>query len=284
MADDTAKKNYEKLDAEYMEGPKRSLDQFGSVIMTSSKFLNSAKLRDIYAQEGLRKNGYDVPPTYMVYQASRALAELSDDAEIEALVAKDKTLKPDFAAWLDARVLSDFTLEELAGFAPGTLGAMIHDYFASRPGFELNFTNRGLEPTSDYKYLQKQRTLAHDIEHMISGLGPNPVGEFALIACNLKAYYNYFSPDLACELTRMTGFLLSTGLMKVNLHYPEVMGATLEGVQKGTEMGDKLKRPLLVTNWRAYLDWTIADIRADLNIVDAPPAGTWDWTAEARRG
>lgn len=262
MADDTAKKDYEKLDAEYMEGPKRSLEQFGSVIMTSSKFLNSAKLRDIYAQEGLRRNGYDVPPTYMVYQASRALAELTDESEIDALIATEKESKPDFAAWLDARVLSDFTLDELSGFAPGTLGGIVHAYFASRPGFELNFTNRGLEPTSDYKYLQKQRTLAHDIEHMISGFEPNPVGEYALIACNLKAYYNYFSPDLACELTRMTGFLLSTGLMKVNLHYPTVAGAVLTGIQMGTDMGDSLKRPLLVTNWRAYLDWTIADIPA----------------------
>ncbi len=41
---------------------------------------------------------------------------------------------------------------------------------------------------------------------------------------------------------------------------------------------------LLLADWRAYLDWTIADIRADLNIVGAPPAGTWDWTNEARRG
>ena len=284
MADDTAKKDYAKLDAEYMEGKRKPLEDYGSVILTSSKFLNSARLRDVYAQEGLRKNGYDVPPTYMVHQAAQALAELSDENEIEALIAEGKKVKPDFAAWLDAKVMTDFTIDELKGYGAGTLGGMIHDYFASRPGFELNFTNRGVQPTSDYKYLQKQRTLAHDIEHMITGFGPNPAGEYALIAVNLKAYYNYFSPDLACELTRMTGFLLSTGLMKANLHYPQVMGAVLDAVQQGTLMGDKLKRPLLVTNWRTYLDWQIADIRADLNIIGAPPPGTWDWTAEARRG
>ena len=139
-------------------------------------------------------------------------------------------------------------------------------------------------PVAPTGRLGRQRTLAHDIEHMISGFGPNPVGEYALIACNLKAYYNYFSPPLACELTRMTGFLLSTGLMKANLHYPNVMGEILTGVRMGTEMGDTLRRPLLVTDWRRYLDWTIADIRTDLNIVGAPPAGTWDWTNEARRG
>src|SRR5579871_1997395 len=118
MADDTAKKDYEKMDAEYMEGKRKPLEEYGSVIMTSSKFLNSARLRDIYAQEGLRKNGYDVPPTYMVYQAAQALGELSDDAEIEALITQEKKLKPDFAAWLDAKVMTDFTIDELKGFAP----------------------------------------------------------------------------------------------------------------------------------------------------------------------
>ena len=78
MAGEMGKPDYEKLDREYMEGPSRGLDQFGSVIMTSSKFLNSARMRDVYAQEGLRKVGHDVPPTYMVHQAAMALrAELA---------------------------------------------------------------------------------------------------------------------------------------------------------------------------------------------------------------
>jgi ubiquinone biosynthesis protein Coq4 len=45
-----------------------------------------------------------------------------------------------------------------------------------------------------------------------------------------------------------------------------------------------MKKPLMVTDWRSYLDWPIADIRRDLGIVNAPEPGTWDWTNEARRG
>jgi len=103
MAGDMTKVDYDKLDAEYMEGKPKSLDQFGSVIMTSSKYLNSARLRDLYAQEGLRKNGKDVPQTYFVHQTTQALAEVTDEAECEALVAREKARLPDFAAWLDAR-------------------------------------------------------------------------------------------------------------------------------------------------------------------------------------
>jgi ubiquinone biosynthesis protein Coq4 len=283
MAGEMGKPDHQEQDRLYMEGPARPLSEFGSVFMTSSKWLNSAEMRDVFSQEGLRRSGYDIPPTYMVHRAAKAIAALTDEAHVVELIAEEKTKKPLFAAWLDKRSLSDFTLDELKIHAPDTLGGIVHEYL-SRTGFDLNHSKRGLVPTDDYSFLQKQRVVSHDIEHIVSGLGPNPVGEQALIALNLKTYYDFFSPELAGELTRMSGFLLSTGVMKANLHYPEVMAAFLEGVATGSEIGAGMKHPLLLADWRAYLDWTIADIRADLGIVGAPPAGTWDWTNEARRG
>jgi ubiquinone biosynthesis protein Coq4 len=284
MADDTARKELEQKDALYFEGRPRPLDEYGSVLMTSSKFLNSPVLRDLYAQEGLRRNGDDVPVTYFVYQANKVFAELCDEPAVDALIAREKTLKPDFARWLDARRLTDFTLDELKGHKPGTLGRIVHDYFAGQPGFEMNFTHRAVQPTSDYKFLVKQRTLAHDIDHLVTGLGPNPVGEPALICCNLTAYYNYFSPELAGELTRMTGYLLSTGLMKTNLHYPQLMATMLEGVRMGIAMGSRMRRPLLIADWRSYLDWPMEEVRRELDVHDAPPPGTWEWTHDMKRG
>jgi ubiquinone biosynthesis protein COQ4 len=282
MAGDMGKTDYEKQDREYMEGKAKPLSEYGSVLMTSSKFLNSAKMRDVYAQEGLRKDGRDVPATYMVHQASMAIGELTDAAEVERLVAAEKAKNPEFAAWLDKRSLSDFTLADLKDFAPGTLGGIVHDYLYTN-GFDLNHSKRGLVPTTDYTFMQKQRVVAHDIEHIVSGLGPNLIGEHALIACNLKCYYDFFSAELACELTRMSGFLMSTGVMKINLHSPHLMSEYLNAVSIGVKMAEGMKRPLLITDWRTYLDWTIEDIRKDLNILNAQPPGTWEWTNEASR-
>jgi ubiquinone biosynthesis protein COQ4 len=282
MAGDMGKTDYEKQDREYMEGKARPLSEYGSVLMTSSRFLNSARMRDVYAQEGLRKDGRDVPATYMVHQAAMAIAELTDDDEIERLVAVEKAKNPEFAAWLDKRSLSDFTLADLEGFAPDTLGGIVHNYLFTN-GFDLNHSKRGLQPTTDYKFLAKQKVVSHDIEHIVSGLGPNLIGEHALIACNLKCNYDYFSPELACEVTRMSGFLMSTGVMKINLHTPHLMGEYLRAVAIGVEMAEGMTRPLLITDWRAYLDWTIDDIRKDLNILNAQPPGTWEWTNEASR-
>ena len=282
MAGEMGKPDYEELDRKYMEGEARPLSSYGSVLMTSSKFLNSARMRDVYAQEGLRRDGRDVPPTYMVHQAAMAIAELTDNAEIEALVAQEKTKNPEFAAWLDKRSLSDFTLGELEGFAPNTLGGIVHNYLFTN-GFDLNHSKRGLVPTTDYTFLAKQKVVSHDIEHIVSGMGPNQIGEHALIACNLKCNYDYFSPELAGQLTVMTGFLMSTGVMKINLHSPHLMGEYLKAVAIGVRMAEGMTRPLLINDWRAYLDWTIEDIREELNIRGAQPPGTWDWTNDASR-
>jgi ubiquinone biosynthesis protein Coq4 len=48
-------------------------------------------------------------------------------------------------------------------------------------------------------------------------------------------------------------------------------------------MADSMKRPLILNDWRDYLDRTIDEIREELGIVDAPPPGTWEWTNEASR-
>src|SRR5579859_8009429 len=120
MAGEMGKPDYQEQDRLYMEGEARPLEQFGSVFMTSSKWLNSAEMRDVYAQEGLRRSGYDVPPTYMVHRAAKILGELGDHEGLVSMIAAEKQKKPFFAEWLDRRSLSDFTLDELKGFAPDT--------------------------------------------------------------------------------------------------------------------------------------------------------------------
>src|ERR1700744_4310247 len=113
MAGDMGKPDYEKLDREDMEGKAKPLSEYGSVMLTSSRFLNSAEMRDVYAQEGLRKDGLDVPAPYMVHRAAMAINSLSDNAHAAGLMAADKAKNPEFAAWLDKRSLSNFTLDDL---------------------------------------------------------------------------------------------------------------------------------------------------------------------------
>lgn len=96
----------------------------------------------------------------------RALSDMRDDAEFYALVQEERAKKPDFAAWLDARRMTSYTPEIVAGCKPGTLGAQIHA-FISQSGMEMNFMKAGLEVRNDIEYMMKRRVANHDIEHMI---------------------------------------------------------------------------------------------------------------------
>jgi ubiquinone biosynthesis protein Coq4 len=279
MAGDMAKPDYEKQDREYMEGPARPLEQFGSVLMTSSKFLNNAAMRDIYAQEGLRMDGPEVSATHEVGKAVKAFAELSDMADVKAKLEAEKQVNPVFKAWLDRRCLSDFTDDELRACGPGTLGRELNEYLI-RTGFDLNHSRKDLTPVDDYSFILKQRSMGHDLEHIVTGFEPNPIAEYAQIVCNLRSLHNFFRPAFAAEMTGMFGFIFSTAAMKVNLHYPQAMGAFLDATRWGSEMGAAMTRPLLVTDWRDFLHATVEDVRRDFNIHNVPPPGLWDWSAE----
>jgi ubiquinone biosynthesis protein Coq4 len=279
MAGDMAKPDYQEQDRAYMEGPARALTEFGSVLLTSSKYLNSAALRDIYAQEGLRIDGPDVSATAEVAKAVKAFAALTDMEEVNAALEAEKAVNPVFKAWLETRALSDFTDAELRDCPEGSLGRVLRDYLI-RTGFDLNHSRRELAAVDDYSFILKQRSMGHDLEHIVTGFEPNPIAEYAQIACNLASLHKFFTPAFAAEMTGMFGFIFSTAAMKVSLHYPQCMGAFMDAARWGAEMGGTMTRPLLVTDWRGCLKWSLDDVRADFNIRDVPPPGLWNWSAE----
>ena len=241
-----------------------------SVLTSTSKFLNSPLYRDIFSQFGLRLVGTDVPNTYLIPDMVRATEEMTDVARV---LAAEKQAKPEFAAWLDKRHLSRWRAEELKEHGPGTLGRRIHD-FLTQTGMEMDFMSHAV-PQSDYEYFKRRRIQDHDIEHMVTGLNTSPVGEIALIAFNNIAALNYFSPQFWQEISPGFLFLLTTSLMRASLHYPKTVVPYFEGMAIAHKMAMRQKQPFFFTEWEPYLDWTIADIREELHLTDAPPDGAW---------
>lgn len=267
-------------EADYLRGGKEPLRS--SVLTSNSDYLNNPRFRDVFAQMGLKKDGHDLPAAYLIPDVSRAFAEVTDGARLFALLQEEKARIPEFAEWLDARYTSRFTAENLSGYAPGTLGARMHDFVASS-GMDIDFMFLG-EAENDYDYLNKRRIQNHDIEHMVTGLDPSPVGEVALIVAHTVMASNYFSEPFASEVNRFGMFLTSTGLMRLACHYGHVVPAYLEGIALGRALGEKQKRPLFMVRWEDYLDWTIADIREEFHFEDGPDEGHWTWTFEASTG
>src|SRR5262245_17337405 len=241
-------------EVDYLKGGVSSRTS-GSLLLSSSKYLNSARLRDVLVQEALRRNGRELPLAYLVPDAMQAFEELKDHELIGRLLAAEKARKPDFAAWLDARFVSRFTVSDLGRFAPGTLGAKVRQ-FMTESGYAIDFLFLD-EPANDYEYLQKRLAQNHDIEHMVSGFGTDPCGEHALMTCNATTWLRYFGAEFAGELCRFNVYLTMVGTIRAAMHYPKTLPVFLEALRYGNEMGTALRRPLFLVRWEDYFDRTI---------------------------
>lgn len=268
-----------QADLDYYHGGMRRIETESSVLVSSSPYLNHATLRSLIAQEMLRRNGADVPNTAFIPQVAQILHELEDMPAIFGLFEQEKARLPEFKAWLEGRVLSNFTVEDVTGFAPGTLGSIIYDFLANS-GYQIDHFFQGMEVNSDYTFYLKERVFTHDIEHMITGFETDHAGEIALLAANARAFYKYFVPELAAYFNRVGAYLKAKTTMKSGLYYPKAFAVELDAEDIGAAQGRAWKYPLMLIPWRNHLDWQLEDIREEYGITKAPPSGFWKWTTD----
>lgn len=260
-------------DRAYFNGGIKTVTTDSSVLVSSSRYLNHAPLRALIAQEMLRRNGPDMPNTAYIPEVAAILHELEDMPRIIELFEMEKARLPQFAKWLADRHLANFTIAELAECKPGTLGAAIHDFMVNS-GYQLDLFFQEVQVVNDFTFYLRQTALTHDIEHMVTGFGPNHGGEVALLTANMHAKARYFHPELSAFFSRIATYLKAKTIMKDGLHYPEAMVLNLEAEYRGAEQGRNWKYPLMLVDWRAYTDWQINDIRKELNITPVEE-GLW---------
>lgn len=266
--------------AAYMQGAQEPVRS--SVLTSNSIYLSSPLYRDAFAHQALRRHGHDLPTTYNVPAMRRAINDLIDPATIVQLVAEEKKRNAEFAAWLDERTFTNYRTLDLTVYGPNSLGATILD--AKQKGYDIHM-GASVEPAgSDLEYILQRKNAGHDIDHMVTGFGPNTAGEAALALCNVYSTASYFSPELAHYLSHGLFFVAAGGIMRTALHYHDVLPTYLEGVEQGIRVGRELRRPLMLVKWEDYLDWPLADIAADLGITQRGPEEAWDWTTEAASG
>ncbi|MEZ5742508.1 MAG: Coq4 family protein [Sphingomonadaceae bacterium] len=259
---------------EYFNGRIQKVETESSVLVSSSKYLNSAELRALIAQEMLRRNGPDLPNTAYIPEVAEKLMMLEDFPRIMQLFEEEKARLPRFKEWCDKRALADFKKDEVKDCAPGTLGAALFD-FMENSGYELDIFYREVQVVNDFTFYLRQTAVTHDIEHIVTGFGPNHGGEVALLTANMHSKVRYYHPELANFFNRIQTYLKAKTIMKDGLHYPEAMAINLEAEFKGAEQGRNWKFPIQLAPWRDWADWQIADIREELGITPVPPEGLW---------
>jgi ubiquinone biosynthesis protein Coq4 len=266
-----------QADFDYFNGAVKTIATESSTLVSSSPYLNNSRLRDLIAQEMLRRNGADVPNTAFIPEVAQILHQLEDHATLFRLFEEEKARLPAFKAWLEKRQLADFKAEEVKDCAPGTLGAVIYDFLANS-GYQNDFFFQGMKIETDFDYYLKQRTLTHDIEHMITSFETDHAGEIALLAANTRAYYQYFHPELAAFFNRVGTYLRAKTMMKSGLFYPEAFKIELDAEDFGAKQGRNWKMPLMMLPYRDLVDRQVSEIREEYGITPTNPPGHWVWT------
>jgi ubiquinone biosynthesis protein Coq4 len=266
-----------QADFEYYNGAIKRYTTESSMLVSSSPYLNHAKLRELMAQEMLRRNGPDMPNTAFIPDVAQILHELEDMPTIIRLFEEEKARLPVFREWLASRQLADFTAEQVKDCAPGTLGAVIHD-FLTLSGYSMDHFYQGMKIESDFEYYMKQRVLTHDIEHMITSFETDHAGEIALLAANARAFYRYFRPELAAFFNRVGAYLKARTVMRSGLFYPEAYKIELDAEDFGAQQGRNWKMPLMLLPYRDMVHRQVSDIRAEYGITPTIPSRQWAWT------
>lgn len=265
----------------YMRGDAKLAEP--SLFNTNSIYLNNPYYRDVYTQIALRRVGPDVPHTYVIPMVGKAIGEVTDYADFARVILAETKANPEFAAWLKARRHTGYRPEDVAHHPEGTLGHAIWE-FLTKTGYQMDALQFGRAKVAHpIDYISQRRGGTHDIEHMVTGFGPNAAGEVALLWCNITALANYFSPDMAHYMSAGLTFIGTSNLQSMSLHYRDAFPTFLEATQRGIEAGRALKRPLLLEPWEDMLDQPLDLIRANLGIRAGPGKG-WDWTTDASAG
>jgi ubiquinone biosynthesis protein Coq4 len=262
-------------DVDYMRGG-RSFQATSSILMSTSKYLNSPLMREVLCNEALRCSGPDVLTTSLIPEFYQAVDRLTDDAELARMFRQDAERLPEFKAWLEARHIADLGYEQVRDCAPGTLGHGVKGLLDQ--GFQLQFGRLG-PAVSDFEYVRKRRAQVHDLEHLVTGFpGTALAGEMALFVANMVSTYGYFQPGVAKEIALVSSFLFSAWTLRTSLHYPEVMPAICDAMEKGSILGKRLKRPLFMERWEDFLDWPLPRIRAHFDMPEPEGfIGDWAW-------
>lgn len=262
---------------EYFNGAIRKIETESSVLVSNSAYLNNSELRHLIAQEMLRRNGPDLPNTAFIPEVAQILMTLEDWGRIMALFEEEKARLPRFAQWCERKSLADFKKDEVKDCAPGTLGAALYDFMVNS-GYELDIFYREIQVVNDLTYYLRQTALTHDIEHIVSGFGPNHGGEVALLTANMHSKARYFHPELAAFFNRVQSYLKSKTIMKDGLYYAEAAALNLEAEYQGAVQGRNWTYPLMLADWRGMVDWQIADIRKELGVTPVPAPDLWSDT------
>ena len=113
---------------------------------------------------------------------------------------------------------------------------------------------RKIDVKNDVDYVLMRMRQTHDIWHVVTGIGTEPIGELSL-----KAF------ELAQTRRPMAAVITTGGVLRYLLKDPDELGNVLEGIAHGYGLGTEAK-PFLAQKWEERWDRPLAEWRSELNV------------------
>jgi len=226
----------------YLNG-RRKIRTESSVLVSSSPWLNDARVREWTATEALRRNGHDYPLLYGLPTLMQAVDEVRDIDHAERLVAQERQRNPDFDKWLTERFVSDYTKEDLRALPKGSVGRQLFEYmdeFDLSP--ELNsriLADPSWRPANTLDFWNLRMGQTHDCYHILGEIGFGSVAEYFITGVVTGNAFRHLGPELAGALMTTNTLIMFPWLTRTMLHYPSAWPTLWRNLTHGYEVGQQ---------------------------------------------
>ncbi len=242
-----------------------------SLLVSSSRYLNDARIRDWVATHLLRRNGPDAPTPSDPMPLVLALREVQDIPRINELFAAERRKNAALDEWFRAGFVSSFRREDLAGYAPGTVGGIFYRHLMDND-LQVDIVPP-YKPQNDYQYFFLRAGQTHDLEHILGGGGFDFIGELVPYYMRLTNLFVHLSAELAGELSVFSILSSTRILTRAVLHYPQTWLTVMDALERGAHVGRE-SRPLYSLRFEDVFDLTLEEARAKCGIRGVRAADT----------
>jgi len=250
----------------YLNG-RRKIKTPSSPLVSSSRWLNDARIREWITTENLRRNGHDYPLLYGLPNLLQAIDDVQHVERVEELAAEERRKNPEFDRWMSEAFLSNYTRDDLRQYPDGSVGRQMFNYMEEYDlSSELNsriLENPDWKPSNTLDYWNLRMGQTHDLYHIIGEVGFGSVAEYFVIGITTGNCFRHLSPELAGQLMTTQSLIMFPWMTRAMLHYPAAWPTLWRNITYGYESGQQ-SDCLLTARFEDILHLTPAEARERL--------------------
>lgn len=194
------------------------------------------------------------------------LTQYSANMRPKTRMAEREAIRKAPAIWQmveEGRDARPYNLDELAHYAPGTLGYEYRNFMIAN-GLKPDFVPT-VDGVDESGIFSRRMSQTHDLWHVVTGYKTDLLGEFGNAGFYMGQFHAHGGED-AHVLMRLSATLVAAASLYAALFDLVLCRKAMAGVVQGWHMGQKAK-PLFPVRWEHMWDRPLNDICNELEVV-----------------